>query len=116
MNVFSNVASMSPAEGIRHGNIELWQAIRHAPQCGQHPPDPNAEPRDGNPGPLILGTAAAIWAAGYGSMQIHNFGAQGSDLVGLQRVGTRHGILGSANPAGRQSGLEVRGQHPHLYT
>ena len=80
MNVFSNVTSITTGTGITTGNIEFWSSNYHTGANSVYDFDDTGF-GGGN---------------GYGSMQVHNYGA-GETLLAYNRWGNSGGELGIGN-------------------
>ncbi len=92
MNVYSNVGSIVTGTGISTGNIEFWPSNYGG---GNSYGVPGA-----NDGTYDFGDGGASIAAGYGSMQIHNFGA-GQTLFAYNRWNVGDNVdLGIGNQIG----------------
>jgi VCBS repeat-containing protein len=77
MNVFSNVAGVTPGTGIATGNIEFWPS-NYATGSGLSTIPGNNSTYDFND--------VSVGGSGYGSMQIHNYGT-GQTIFGYNRWG-----------------------------
>lgn len=68
MEVVSNVAGVVNGSGIATGNLEFWPSNYAAAKAA-------ASPANADDATLDFGDSGASTGAGYGSMQIHNYGA-----------------------------------------
>ena len=82
MNIYSNASGITTGSGISTGNIEFWPSNYGT---GNDNGIPGA-----NPNTYDFGDGGASTATGYGSMQIHNYGA-GQTLFAFNRWGGANG-------------------------
>ena len=68
MNVTSNVAGIFNGTGLATGNIEFWPSSYSAPKAATSPANASDAVYD-------FGDSGASTGGGYGSMQVHNYGA-----------------------------------------
>ena len=93
MNVVSNFAGITTGTAISTGNLEFWPS-----NYGQ---SNDAGVPNANAGTFDFGDGGANTSAGYGSMQIHNYGASQTLMAYNNWGGTGNGDLGFGNqPSG----------------